>query len=132
MNGVSFYGSFRAGGGSGGGGGTTDYDKLYNKPIATAKGTQDAPIQLQTLPYGVYSLSGYYKEDAEGQVMTVIDRAPRTLTVTKDTETNQKVIFYSQVKDNTPMIVLLTYSDDDKATKEEISCNQANIEWTTF
>jgi len=44
MSGVSFYGSFRAGGGSGGGGGTTDYDKLYNKPIATARGTQDAPI----------------------------------------------------------------------------------------
>ena len=123
----SFYGNHGIGGG---GGGVTDYNQLSNKPITNIEGSNATPVSLNTLEYGTYLLSGYYKYIIDGDVYEA--DPPIMVKIMKDEVTNRRVVYYETIKNGVLVAVLGNYKDDGTVDVEAHSStgDDPDIPWT--
>lgn len=111
---VSFYGSL---GGSGNSGeGVSNYDKLSNKPIEILIGSEEKPINLEDLDYGVYLLTGQYKTSSTAEVKSM-DSKRIILEIFRDSSNLSKVIKYDVYIDGVYSIASIIYFTDGKITE---------------
>ena len=123
----SFYGNHGIGGG---GGGVTDYNQLSNKPITNIEGSNATPVSLNTLEYGTYLLSGYYKYTIDGDVYEA--DPPIMVKIMKDEVTNRRVVYYETTKNGVLIAVLGNYNADGTVDIKEHSStgDDPDIPWT--
>ena len=124
----SFYGSHSIEGG--GGGGTSDYNELINTPITNITGSALTPVSFQTLNYGVYHLSGFYKYTIDGEVYEA--EPPILVKVIQDEETHRKVVYYETCKNGKLVDIITRYKEDGTAetTEEGSTVDDPDIPWT--
>lgn len=92
------------------GSGSDNYNDLSNTPIKNIAGSSPQNfVSLAALEFGHYKLTGYYKEDASGNVLQAT--TPIELLVTQDAQTGEKLITYQAVSNHEVKNHVLVYSN---------------------
>ena len=114
----SFYGGASIYGGGSGSGGSSNYDDLQNIPIKNATGTEDAPVNLDSLDYGSYLLDGNYIFK-ESETQTGVLRKTQ-ISVVQDVVTQKKVVTYQYLQNGYLYARTITYEEDGSYAVSDI------------
>lgn len=97
---------------------TLDYNNIPNIPIENKIGTVSSPINLSTLEFGEYIISGdyVYNETTEN-----ISAKKLYVSVFQDVENGKKIIKFEEFKNSNFYIVTLSYEEDGTYIEDRLS-----------
>ena len=96
-----------------------DYDTLSNVPLKNALGkTQEAYVDISTLPPGMYKITGYYKYDDDSELLTTGEN-PAYINVINDTVKKKKYAMFEVITDDSISQKIVTFSLDHHTYEAE-------------
>lgn len=102
---------------------TLDYNKIPNIPIENKNGTLDSPIDLSSLDFGQYKISGNYIYNSKMTEIMFNDNL--YIYVFKDIENGKKIIKFEEFKNSNFYIVTLLYEEDGSYIEDRFSLSDS-------